>query len=131
MISANDTRRSGLTIVDRAAMNVDRAAVKRHEREQAARATAERIKVLRHIVFRNAARGNREIEDLTNEPDAARLLIRASVSADGFAVLGILRVAIDNRWGDVVNAGIRYFGEHPVAERIQELWNLTTGRSAV
>jgi hypothetical protein len=127
MISARDR----LTLVDRAARNVDHAAVERMRQDQATRVTTERIKVLRHIVFRNAARGNREIEDITNEPEAARLLIQASVSADGFAVLGILRVAIDNRWGDVANAGIRYFGEHPVAGRIQELWNLTTGRSAV
>ena len=118
-------------IVDRVAKRVDWADIERRRRDEAARATADRIAELRHIVFRNAARGNREIEDLTNEPDAARLLIRASGSADGFAVLAILRVAIDNRWGDVVKAGIRHFGEHPVAGRTQELWNLTTGRAAV
>jgi hypothetical protein len=112
-------------------MNVDHAAVEAMRRNEAARAVAERIEVLRHIVFHNAARGNREIEDLTQEPEAARLLIRASASADGRMVLGILRVAIDNRWGDVVKAGARHFGEHPVAERIHELWTLTKDRAAV
>ncbi len=131
MISANDTRRSGLTIVDLAAMNVDHAAVKRHEREQAARATAERTKVLRHIVFRNAARSNREIEALSTEADAARLLISAGNNADGFQVLAIVQVAVDSRWSEVVKAGVRYFGEHPVAARIQELWDLTTDRKTV
>jgi hypothetical protein len=123
--------RSGMTIVERAAKNVDRADVERMQQEEAARRTAKRIAVLRHIVFRNAARGRRDIEDLAGEPDAARLLIRAHNVADGFAILAIVRVAIDKRWHSVVQVGIRYFGEHPVATRIQELWNLTTGRSAV
>jgi hypothetical protein len=117
--------------MERAARNVDHAAVKAMRRNEAARTTTERIEALRHIVFHNATRGNRHIEALTNEPAAARLLILASESADGPMVLGILRVAIDNRWGDVVKAGARHFGEHPVAERIHELWSLTTGRSAV
>jgi hypothetical protein len=41
-----------------------------------------------------------------------------------------VRKAIDRRWSNVVQAGICYFCEHPVAQRIQELWNLTTGRGA-
>ena len=122
--------RDGLTIVERAVRNVDWADVERRHRDEAARATTQRIAQLRHIVFRNAARGRRDIEDIANEPAAARYLICASQSADGFAVLAILQVAIDHRWGDVVQAGIRYFGEHPVAARIQELWNLTAGRTA-
>ncbi|KWX19723.1 hypothetical protein AFM11_34335 [Mycolicibacterium wolinskyi] len=126
--------RDGLTILDRAARNVNHAAVEAHRRDEAARATSERINVLRHIVFRNSTRGHRSVAALTSEPAAARLLVSASNSADGFLVLAIVRVAIDNRWGDVVNAGVRYFEafeEHPIAARIQELWNLTTGRSAV
>lgn len=80
-------------------------------------------------MFRNAARGRGDI-DIADESAAARYLICASQSADGFAVLAILQIAIDHRWSDVVQAGIRHFGEHPVAARIQELWNLTTGRTA-
>jgi hypothetical protein len=53
------------------------------------RAAAERIAVLRHIVLRNAAH-DRGVEVLTNEPDAARLLILASNSAYSFLVLGSL-----------------------------------------
>ncbi|WP_156744481.1 hypothetical protein [Mycobacterium sp. E740] len=119
-----------LTLVERAATNIDHAAIEAQRRYQAARATVERVAALRHTVFRNAVR-NRDIEDLKNEANAARLLIRASQSADGFAILGILRVAIDNRWGDVVRAGIHYFGEHPVAGRLPELWSLTADRSEV
>lgn len=129
MISAKDTW-LGMSLMERVARNIDHAAIEAQRRHEAARATAQRIAHLRHIVFRNAAH-NRDIEDLKNEADAARLLIRASQSADGFAVLGILRVAIDQRWRDVIRAGIRYFDEHPVATHIQELWHLTTDRSAV
>jgi hypothetical protein len=118
--------------VEWTARNVDRAGVERAERKRAARANEERIATLRHIVFRNA-KPNRDVAALTNEPAAARLLISAGNSADGFQVLAIVRVAIDNRWHSVVQAGVRYFGEHPVADRIQELWQLThpAGRSAV
>ncbi|MCV7087365.1 hypothetical protein [Mycolicibacter hiberniae] len=119
-----------LTIFERAAMNIDREAVEATRRSEAKRRTAERVAQLRHIVMRNAGH-NRDIEDLKNEADAARLLICASNNADGFAVLGILRVAIDERWRDVVQAGIRHFDEHPVAAHIQELWNLTADRPAV
>ncbi|MDF3342098.1 hypothetical protein P3H80_32075 [Mycolicibacterium septicum] len=46
----------------------------------------------------------------------------------------ILRVAVDNRWGSVVNAFINYWaGEHPIGDTVEELWNLTltTDRTAV
>lgn len=119
-----------LTIFERAARKIDWEAVEATRRSEAERRTAERIAQLRHIVFRNAA-NNRDIDDLENEADAARLLIRASSQADGFAVLGILRVAIEKRWKEVVRAGIRHFDEHPVAARIQELWNLTADRPTV
>jgi hypothetical protein len=119
-----------MTILERCTASVDRAAVERAEKERVARETAERIATLRHIVFRNAALGRLDIEGLTNEPAAARLLTSAGNNADGLAVLGILRVAIDHRWDQVVQAGVRYFGEHPVAARIQDLWNLTTGRGS-
>lgn len=111
-------------------MNIDHAVIEITRRADAERATAERIETLRHIVFRNAIRGNGLIDGLSDEPAAARLLITASNQADGFAVLAIVRKAIDRRWSNVVQAGIRYFGEHPVAQRIQELWSLTTGRGA-
>ncbi|MGV0603934.1 hypothetical protein [Mycolicibacterium sp. XJ1904] len=117
--------------MDRATKRVDWAEVEQQRRDEAARARTERIAQLRHIVFRNAARGHCDIEDLTNEPDAGRLLISAGNSADGFQVLAIVQVAIGKRWGDVVKAGARHFGEHPVAARIRELWNLTTDRTTV
>lgn len=118
-------------LVDRATKRVDWAAVERQRRVDAARVKTERIAELRHIVFHNAARGVRDIESLASESDAAHMLISASNQALGFYVLAIVRVAVDNRWHQVVRAGIRYFGEHPVAARIQELWNLTTDRAAV
>lgn len=113
-------------------MNVDRAAVERAEEARAARETAERIATLRHNIFRNAE-NSRNVDALTNESAAARLLISASDQALSFLVLGILRVAIDNRWSAVVRAGIKHFDDHPTAAAIQELWDLTlaTGRSAV
>lgn len=117
-------------IVDRAAKRVDWADVERRRRDEAARARTERIAQLRHIMFRNAVRGG-HVEDLRTEADAARLLTSAGNCADGFTVLAIVQVAIDNRWSDVVKAGARYFGEHPVAARIHELWNLTTDRATV
>jgi hypothetical protein len=114
------------TIIDRAKKNyrVDPATAQRIKRDRVARETAERIAVLRRIVFRNAAR-NRDVAALRSEPDAARLLASASNQADSFLVLAILHTAIDNRWNHVVRAGIRYFGDHPVAARVQELWDLT------
>lgn len=118
-------------IVDRAAKRVDWAEVERQRQDEAVRARVKRIAELRHIVFRNANRGHRGIEALTSEPEAARLLISAGNSADGRMVLAIVQVALDNRWSDVVKAGARYFGEHPVAARIHELWNLTADRAAV
>lgn len=131
-ISANTAqpRPPGVSTLDWVTRNIDRAAVERADRKRVARETAERIATLHHIVFRNAV-SNRNVEALKNEPAASRLLISAGNSADGFQVLAIVRVAIDNRWHSAVQAGVRYFGEHPVADRIQELWNLTTGRSAV
>jgi hypothetical protein len=117
-------------IVDRAAKRIDWAAVERLRRDEAARARTERIAQLRHIVFRNAA-GGRNLRALTTEADAAQLLISAGNSADGFLVLAIVKVAIENRWPAVVQAGRRFFGEHPVADRLQELWDLITNRSAI
>ena len=73
-----------LTIMDRAAINIDRAAIETARRAEAVRATAERIETLRHIMFRNATRGSSAIEGLTDETAAGRLLITASNQADGF-----------------------------------------------
>jgi hypothetical protein len=119
-----------MTIVDRCKTRVDPAAVERLEMDRVAHANADRVRFLRHIVFHNAEYG-RDVQALTNEPEAAQLLITASIDADSFMVLGIVRVSIDNRWSEVVRAGIRHFGDHPVSARIHELWDLTTGRSAV
>ncbi|MDO3636406.1 hypothetical protein [Mycolicibacterium arseniciresistens] len=123
-------KRSGLTIVHRVARNIDQEAKQRMLAIEAARATAERIAALRQNIFRNAAY-TRDLQAVETEPEAARLLISASDSADNFLVLGILRMAIDKRWNQVVQAGIRHFGEHPTSAAIQELWHLTTGRSAI
>lgn len=131
-ISTKDTqpRPSGVSTREWVTRNIDLAAVELAERKRIARETAERVATLRHIVFRNAA-SNRNVVALKNESAAARLLISAGNSADGLQVLAIVQLAIDNRWHSVTQAGIRYFGEHPVADRIQELWDLTTDRSAV
>lgn len=116
-------------------MKVDRAAVEHAERNRAARANAERIQELRGIVFRNAAHDH-DVDALTNQAAAARMLASARSTEDNFLILGIVRVAIDNRWHQVVQAGIRHFqkhrhfSDHPVSARIQELWDLTTGRGA-
>ncbi|CAA0136111.1 Uncharacterised protein [Mycolicibacterium vanbaalenii] len=119
--------------MERAEKRVDWAAVEARRRDEAARATVERIKTLRRSVFHNVARGRRDVAALRNEPDAAELLVAASNSAHDFMVLAILQKAIANRWDQVVRAGIGYFGDHPVADRIQELWNLThtTDRTTV
>ena len=130
MVTINPNSVGRVHLLDRVKMKIDSSVVERDRRERAARDTAERIATLRHIVFRNAA-SNRNVQALTKEAEAARLLTSAGNSADGFLVLGILRAAIDKRWHSVVLAGIRYFGEHPVADRLQELWNLNAGRSAV
>jgi hypothetical protein len=121
------------TIIDRCMkkFRADPATAQRIERDRVARETAQRIAVLRRIVFRNAAH-NRGVAGLKNEHAAAELLTSASNNADSFLVLGILQMAVDHRWKEVVRAGIRHFGDHPVSARIQELWELTitTDRSA-
>ncbi|WP_137145087.1 hypothetical protein [Mycolicibacterium sp. CR10] len=119
-----------MAIVNRCKARVDPAAVERIEKDRVARATAERIAILRHNVFRNAEH-SRDVDALTNESGAARLLTAAHNNANSFLVLGILRTAIDNRWHHVVQAGISHFEDHPVSDRIQELWDLTTARSEV
>ena len=53
MISANGAR-PGMTILQRAAMNVDRAAVDRAEEKRAKEATEERIAFLYSRLFQNA-----------------------------------------------------------------------------
>lgn len=124
-IGARDPR----TLFERAGGKGNPAEVERTKREQTARTTAERIEALRHTLFSDSERNTVTIEDLTNGLDAVQLLISAHERADVRLVLGILRVAIGNRWGDVVNAGVHCF-EPPVAASIQELWNLTTSRAA-
>lgn len=131
-ISANHRGRVHLYDRVRRENRLDPATAARIERQRIARENAERIAVLRRIVFRNAAR-NSHLEALTNEHAAANLLSSAGDGADGFLVLAVAQVAIDNRWNSVVQAGICYFGDHPVAARLRELWNLTqiTDRAAV
>jgi hypothetical protein len=87
-ISTKDTP-PATTIMERRKARIDPLAMERLEKHRVERAAAERIAVLRHIVLRNAAH-DRGVEVLTNEPDAARLLILASNSAYSFLVLGSL-----------------------------------------
>lgn len=112
MTSGEDQRR---TLIERAEMNVDSAAVERRRREAAVRARAERIETLRRVLFQDACRGQRDIESLTNEAAAARVLVSAHKSAHDRLVLAILQVAIDNRWSDVVRAGARHFAFNRMA----------------
>jgi hypothetical protein len=86
--------------------------------------STERVAHLRHTIFRNTPR-NRTVDALTNEPDAARLLISARNQAYHDLIRSILAKAIDNRWELVVRAIIKHFDDHPLAPPIQELWNLT------
>ncbi len=119
-----------LTLVERAARNVDHAAVEARCRAEAEHATVERIKTLRRILFHDAPRSDRLIDDLTTEASAVQLLRQAHDQAHDRLVLGIVEVAIDERWGDVVKAGTRHFGSDRTAALVEELWTLTTGRDA-
>lgn len=123
-ISANGAG-SGLTVLERAAMKVDRAAVERGERDRTARATAERIEFLYSRLFQNVV-VNRDVARLRTE-NAAREMFRFATS--NLEQVEILRVAIDNRWTSVVRAFIKVWDdEHPISDTVQELWDLTTGR---
>jgi hypothetical protein len=129
MISAKDSC-PGMTIVERAATNVDRAALKRMQQDEEARATAERIAHLRHTIFRNTP-GDRNVDALTNEEAAARLLISARNHGYHDLIRAILAKAIDRRWPTVVRAILKHFDDNPLGPLIQELWDLTTHRTAV
>ncbi len=121
-----------MSVLHWAAMNVDRAAVERNERIRAARAAEERQKFLYSRLFQHVT-PNRDVAGLRTEGQANDMYRRAP-GGDTPLQLQILRVAIDNRWGSVVNAFIKtWAGEHPIANTVQELWNLTvsTGRAAV
>ncbi|MEE2853506.1 MAG: hypothetical protein VX424_12755 [Actinomycetota bacterium] len=112
-------------------MKVDRAAVERMTKERTAQATAERIAFLYSRLFGNVAPG-RDVEDLRTENEAREMFTTALGSADNLRQVEILRVAVDNRWANVVNAFIKAWdGEHPISAAAQELWNLTTtGRAS-
>ena len=121
------------TLVERAAKRVDWAAVEAQRRDEAARASVDRINVLRDKVFADAARYAAGLNEtaLRNERSAAELLLSASQQGNSRLVLAIVYAAIDKRWEEIVRAGICHFGDQPVAHRIEELWNLTADRAAV
>lgn len=113
-------------------MNVDRETAARFKAKQAARAAEERRKLLYGRLFHHVTL-NRDVASLRTESQASDMY-RCAPGGDTPLQMQILRVAIDNRWSSVVNAFIKaWAGEHPIANTVQELWNLTptTGRSAV
>lgn len=110
-------------------MGVDRAAVERDERDRVARANAERIAHLRHSVLHNTPRLS-HVDALTNEEAAARLLMLASNQGYHDMIRAILTKAIDRQWRSVVRAIVKHFADHPIGPLIEELWNLTTNRTA-
>lgn len=127
-----DERR--LTITDRAARNVDWAAVQRARKAKDARAAVERREFLYGRLFGNAGAGGRDVAALRSEHEARELFSRALSNFDNRLQLQVLRVAVDNRWHAVVSAFIKVWaGEHPIADTVQELWTLTltTDRAAV
>lgn len=128
-ISARDRH---LTLVERAARNVDWAAVERAESERIVRANVERREFLYSRLFRDVSR-RRDLAGLRTESAAQELFARALASADDRLQLGILRVAVDHRWRSVVTAFIKHWSyEHPIAVTVEELWTLTltTSRTA-
>lgn len=112
-------------------MNVDHEVLAFKQRERAKRAAEERIGHLRRMLFEGANRVT--AYGLTDEAAAAAALIRAHNCADSLLVLGVLRVAIDNRWDEVVRAGIRHFGEDVIATHLREIhdYGRNTDRSTV
>lgn len=118
-----------MTIVERVARNVDRAAVERAEQVHAARTTAERITFLHSRLFGNVVPGG-DVAALRTENAAREMLTTALDSANNLRQVEILRVAVDNRWASVVEAFIKVWdGEHPIAATVQELWTLTSRRA--
>lgn len=116
---------------ERAERNVDHAALERSKREQAQRATNERIAQLRSVLFDNGLGWS--FRAYADEPAAAQALIQAHQSFYDAQVLGILKQAMDNRWHTIVEAGIRHFGEAGTATRLREVWEYTrtTDRTSV
>jgi hypothetical protein len=115
-----------MTLIERCAAKVDRAAVQRVEQERAAQATVERINFLYSRLFSRVV-PNQVVAALRTE-NAALDLLRSADS--NLLQVEILRVAVDNRWTSVVEAFIkRYDGEHPIAATVQELWTLTNRRA--
>jgi hypothetical protein len=118
-----------LPLVERVAMNVDRAAVQRDEQERAAQATAERVKFLYGRLFGHVSRGS-GVAALRTEDAALKAFGGAVDQANNLLQVEILRVAVDNRWASVVQAFIKVWdGEHPIAATVEELWNLTSRRA--
>lgn len=122
----------GLTIVERVARNVDRAAVNRAEGERIMRVNVERRELLYSRLFQNVPAGA-DVTGLRTESAAQELFARALACSDSRLQVAILRAAIDNRWGSIVRAFVKTWDDHPTANTAQELWNLTltTGRPTV
>lgn len=118
------------SILERVRAGVDPAEVERAERKRNARVNAERRDFLYGRLFQNVTLSG-DVARLRTEDAARELLRRAVENADNLRQVEILRVAIDNRWGTVVQAFIKVWdGEHPISDTVQELWHLTTGRAS-
>jgi hypothetical protein len=120
-----------VALVERVVRKVDRAAVKRAEQEEIARTNAERREFLYDQLFRNVSPG-RDVLSLLTESTAQELFARA-LYVDVQQQIAILQVAVDHRWSSIVTAFIKHWAgdpQHPIADTVQELWNLTTTRSA-
>lgn len=120
-------------MAERVAKNVDPAAVEVMRRAEAARRNAERSDFLYGRLFGNV-QPNRDVASLRTEDQAREMFRLALENANNLLQVEILRVAVDKRWPSIVTAFIKVWdGEHPIADTVRELWNLTltTGRSAV
>jgi hypothetical protein len=118
-------------IADQAAKYIDWAAVERAKKAEDARAAVERRDFLYGRLFGGGG-GGRDVAALRSEHEAQELFSRALSNFDNRLQVQVLRVAVDNRWPSVVSAFIKVWaGEHPIADTVQELWTLTTGRAAV
>jgi hypothetical protein len=111
-------------------MNIDRTAIERAELERVKRAAAERIEFVYSRLFGNVGT-TRAVESLRTENAAQELLKSAIRNADNPLQVAILRAAIDNRWTAVVTSFTKTWHEHPISATVQELWDLSRGRTAV
>lgn len=125
--------RDGLTIIERARRNVDWAAVERAKKAEDARAAVERREFLYGRLFDSAGDPGTDVAGLRSESEAQELFSRAIASFDSPLQIKVLHVAVDNRWTSIVRGFGKVWDGHPIADTVQELWNLTltTDRPAV